>query len=261
LSEIPSVIQGLRGLEETRRLDFEQWLDANRLDAIAFPACADVGPFDSDYNPISNEIAWRNGVWVSNGNQVFRHLGIPAVTVTMGLMSDTNMPVGLTFAGKACDDDALLRYAYAFDSAGSRRIAPLRTPALQSDYFDRSTDTSSHATAERSKRASSRSINSPCITLEASISPMANDGSVTIGVRGSVVSESEIEKIMVFINGESVPIVHKGEAFSAQFQIPSSVHYALHSRWRGPYGSIVTAIARDKTGSAAARFAVVGGIA
>jgi len=84
ISEIPYIGEGLRGLEETRRLDFEHWLDANRLDAVAFPASADVAPYDSDYNPISNEIAWRNGIWVANGNQVFRHLGIPTVTVTMG---------------------------------------------------------------------------------------------------------------------------------------------------------------------------------
>lgn len=250
LSEIPFIAEGLRGLEETRRRDFENWLDADRLDAIVFPACADVAPYDSDYNPISNEIAWRNGVWVSNGNQIFRHLGIPTATVTMGLMSDTGMPVGLTFAGKAYDDNALLRYAYAFDSVGSRRIAPPRTPGIESGYFDQS-----------SRPISSRSVEGPRIALEASISPVANDGSVTIGANGSVVPDSEIEKVVVSINGVSVPVVHRGKTFRAELKLHSSVHYALHSRWRGPYGSIVTAVAWDKTGSAAARFAVVGGVA
>jgi amidase len=260
LSEIPFFAEGLRGLEETRRLDFEQWLDANRLDAILFPACADVAPYDSDYNPISNEIAWRNGVWVSNGNQVFRHLGIPTVTVTMGPMSDTGMPVGLTFAGKAYDDNALLRYAYAFDSTGSRRIAPPRTPALPSDFFEQFTPDSSHPAAERT-RLTSRSVEGPHLTLEASVSPVASDGSVIISIEGSAASQAEIEKLSVFVNGETVPVAQGGETFSAQVRIASSVHYALHSRWRGPYGSIVTATARDKTGSVSGCFKVIAGIA
>jgi len=261
ISEIPYITEGLCGLEETRRLDFESWLDANRLDAVVFPASADVAPYDSDYNPISNDIAWRNGIWVANGNQVFRHLGIPTVTVTMGLMSDIGMPVGLTFAGRAYDDNALLRYAYAFDSTGSRRIAPPRTPALHADHFEQSSVNSSHSALKTSERVHSRSTESPRLTLEASISPIANDGSVTITVTGSAVSETALEKISVFINGESIPVIRSGETFAATMQIPSSVHYALHSRWRGPYGSIVTATAHDKTGSVTGRFTVIGGIA
>jgi hypothetical protein len=140
---------------------------------VAFPASADVAPYGSDYNPISNEIAWRNGIWVANGNQVFRHLGIPTVTVTMGFMRDIGMPVGLTFAARAYDDNALLRYAYAFDSAGSRRIAPPRTPALHTDYFEQSSVNSSHSTVTTSERIRSRSTEDPRVTVEASISPVA----------------------------------------------------------------------------------------
>jgi amidase len=36
-AEIPHLAEGLRGLEETRRIDFEQWLDANDLDGIVSP--------------------------------------------------------------------------------------------------------------------------------------------------------------------------------------------------------------------------------
>jgi amidase len=75
------------------------------------------------------------------------------------------------------------------------------------------------------------------------------------------VSETALEKISVFINGASIPVIRTGETFAATMQIPSSVHYALHSRWRGPYGSIVTATAHDKTGSVRGGFTVIGGIA
>ncbi|MDO5618215.1 amidase [Kocuria sp.] len=126
VTEIPELEAGLRGLEETRRVDLEQSMDGLGLDAVVFPAVADVAPADADMNPASADLAWRNGTWVANGNLVPRHLGIPTVTVPMGTMRDIGMPVGLTFAGRAYDDTALLRYAAAFETTGptSRRTAP-----------------------------------------------------------------------------------------------------------------------------------------
>ena len=130
LEQIPLVREGLEGLERTRKVDFEDWLAQLGLDAIVFPAVADVGPADSDVNPASADLAWRNGTWVANGNLVPRHLGIPTVTVPMGLMADIHMPVGLTFAGPAYSDSDLLRMAYAYEIATRLRTVPPRTPEL-----------------------------------------------------------------------------------------------------------------------------------
>jgi len=129
--DIPHLESGMRGLEQTRSLDFEDWMAELGLDAVLFPTVADVGPADMDVNPASAELGWRNGVWVANGNLVPRHLGIPTVTVPMGMMADIGMPVGLTFAGRAYDDTALLMIAAAFEATGTRRVAPPRTPPLQ----------------------------------------------------------------------------------------------------------------------------------
>lgn len=128
--DIPHLEDGLRGLEETRRVDLETWMDALGLDAVIFPAVADVGPADMDVNPASADLGWRNGVWVANGNLVPRHLGIPTVTVPMGTMADIGMPVGLTIAGRAYDDTRLLSLAAAFEATGARRTPPARTPPL-----------------------------------------------------------------------------------------------------------------------------------
>ncbi|AXL13092.1 amidase [Microbacterium foliorum] len=130
MAELPD---GLRGLEETRRVDLEEWMDEHELDAVVFPAVADVGPADMDVNDASADLGWRNGTWIANGNLTVRHLGIPTVTVPMGLMSDIGMPIGLTFAGRAYDDSALLRLAAAFEAIGApgaRRTPPPRTPRL-----------------------------------------------------------------------------------------------------------------------------------
>jgi amidase len=127
---IPHMEEGLHGLEETRRVDLEEWMTGLGLDAVIFPTVADVGPADMDVNVASADLGWRNGVWVANGNLVPRHLGIPTVTVPMGTMADIGMPVGLTFAGRAYDDTALLGLAAAFEATGDRRTVPPRTPPL-----------------------------------------------------------------------------------------------------------------------------------
>jgi amidase len=121
---------GIEGLERTRRIDLEEWMRGLGLDAVVFPAVADVGPADADVNEESAVAAWRNGVWVANGNLAIRHLGIPTVTVPMGTMADIGMPVGLTFAGAAYSDSDLLRWAAGFESLRRRRTAPPRTPEL-----------------------------------------------------------------------------------------------------------------------------------
>jgi amidase len=127
---IPTIPEGVHALERTRQLDLEEWMDVLRLDAVIFPAVADVGPADMDVNPASADLGWRNGVWVANGNLAIRHLGIPTVTVPMGTMADIGMPVGLTLAGRAYDDVTLLRYGAAIESTAARRMTPPRTPSL-----------------------------------------------------------------------------------------------------------------------------------
>ncbi|MGO1611774.1 MAG: amidase [Brevibacterium aurantiacum] len=130
VTEIPDLEDGIRGLEVTRRIDLEEWMDVNGLDAVVYPAMADVGPADMDVNEASADLGWRNGTWVANGNLVPRHLGIPSVTVPMGTMTDTGIPIGLTISGRGWDDTKLIELAAAFEATGDRREEPPRTPRL-----------------------------------------------------------------------------------------------------------------------------------
>ncbi|WP_010486645.1 amidase [Pseudomonas sp. S9] len=129
--QITTLPDGLRALEQIRSTDLEQWMDRLGLDAVIFPTVADIGPADADVNIKSADIAWSNGVWVANGNLAIRHLGVPTVTVPMGVLADIGMPAGLTFAGRAYDDSALLSLASAYEATGSKRLNPPRTPPLQ----------------------------------------------------------------------------------------------------------------------------------
>ncbi|HEY8590920.1 MAG TPA: amidase [Naasia sp.] len=127
LTELPG---GLRGLDETRRIDLDDWMAGLALDAVVMPTVADVAPADMDVDPDSADLGWRNGVWVANGNLAIRHLGIPTVTVPMGILPDIGMPVGLTFAGRQHDDVSLLRLGAAFEAVHPARVPPPTTPAL-----------------------------------------------------------------------------------------------------------------------------------
>ncbi|KAG9896560.1 amidase signature enzyme, partial [Aureobasidium melanogenum] len=131
--DIPGLKQALHNLEARRKTDYEDWLIEEGLDAVVWPCNADVGKADADANEDSAAEAWRNGVLYSNGNCAIRQLGIPTVSVPMGVMADTKMPVNLTFAGKAYDDSALFKYAFAFEKATCLRQQPERTPALPTD--------------------------------------------------------------------------------------------------------------------------------
>lgn len=134
--DVPDIDHLLRGLEQARTADFEDWLTENGLDAVVFPAAGGVGRADLFSRTESREEAMRNGVVYSNGNRVLRHLGIPSVTVPMGVMGDIQMPVGLTFAGAAYSDDRLLDLAGAYEAATTRREPAFLTPTLPANQIE-----------------------------------------------------------------------------------------------------------------------------
>lgn len=247
LNDIPHLADGLRGLEATRELDFEAWLDAQRLDMLVFPAVADIAPADADYNPRSADIAWRNGTWVANGNQAIRHFGIPTVTVPMGTLADIHMPIGLTFAGRAYDDAQLLRAASAFEQNTRQRRAAPRTPPLPDD-----------GALPAARMIATTPL--PVLKLDAQLSAVADDGTVSITVSGSVTASAALHDLKLFVNGEAQSVQREGNDFHATVRLPFDTHYALHSRWRGPYGSLVMAQAEDVHGACAASYVVVGGV-
>ncbi|MER8645576.1 amidase [Mesorhizobium sp. M1252] len=245
LLDIPALAEGLRGLEATRRIDFEDWLDEHRLDAVVLPAVADVGPADADVNETSAAIAWRNGTWVANGNLVWRHLGIPTVTVPMGTMADIGMPVGLTFAGKAYDDAELLRLAGDYERATQRRTSPPRTPELPDDVF-----------AGRPGGLRASDAPAPRLTLVAETMGRGDQAEIAVTVE----LDAETADLKVHVNGEAVVMERSGTSFHGRILVPAGEHERMHSVWRGAYGSIVTAIVRLEDGRAAGAYVVAGGI-
>jgi amidase len=240
LVDIPDMAEGIPGLEKARKLDLEDWMDELGLDAVVFPAVADVGPADADVNEASADLAWRNGTWVANGNLVPRHLGIPTVTAPLGVMADIGMPVGLTFAGRGYDDSNLLAFAWAFDHQRNRRIAAPRTPELG--------DVSWNATGHAGE-------GTPTLAVT------ATTGEVTGGVVPiRVVINTTAAEVAVTINGVAYSGVLTDEGYVVEATVPEIEHTRIHSEWRGGYGSVIVVLARAHH-EVLGDYVVVGGVA
>jgi amidase len=246
LDRIPDLAEGLRGLERFRQARFDAWLAENRLDALVFPTLADIAPADADTNPASASIAWRNGIWVANGNLVIRHLGIPTVTVPMGVLSDIGMPIGLTFAAQPYDDTKLLRYAYAFEQSGTWRRTPGRTPPLPGDVFP-----ADGCVAPAARRGAPLSL-----TLQVSMGAQTGDSAEIL-----VAGETSAPQLDLFINGAPLECVRDGQKFTARRRLPTQAHRPRHSEWREPYGHIVLAVASGDAALPIARYLIVDGAA
>lgn len=134
--EIDGIAEALPALEAQRKRDLEDWMDEHGIDVVVFPANGDVGKADLEYNDESAKHALQNGIKYSNGNRAIRHMGVPTVSVSMGLTKTSQMPVNLTFAGKCAMDSALLKYAFEFERATKRRAVPPVVPELPSDRIN-----------------------------------------------------------------------------------------------------------------------------
>lgn len=229
--DVPSLEEGLRGLEHTRRVDFEEWMQAEGIDAVVFPTQSDVGPADADVNPASADIAWRNGVWVSNGNLVPRHLGIPTVTVPMGTMADTRMPVGLTLAGPAYSDTRLVQLAQAIGALGERRTTPPRTPALP----DEALFADPRPAAEGD--------------LSVTVDDVVRDGE-SVSVTATVAGGTAVD-VALFVDGVRVPVRVDGDRVSGVAQVSPDLYGEAVSAWVAPSGPLVVVAVRDAGGAVA----------
>ncbi|CVL02497.1 related to glu/asp-tRNA amidotransferase subunit A [Fusarium mangiferae] len=187
--EIPNLVTALQNLESKRKSAFEDWLDALKLDMLVWPCNADVGKADADINEESAKHAWLNGVLYSNGNCAIRQFGIPTVSVPMGVMADTRMPVNLTFASKAYNDKNLFRYAYAFEKGSFLRQQPLRTPQLVTDTIMGGLESKAIGSAP------------PQLTMDAKASII--DGERQLVIFGTV-DKDELRELHVYVDGEEL---------------------------------------------------------
>ncbi|KAJ5292052.1 Amidase [Penicillium angulare] len=240
--EISGMKQAVQALEDARNETFEKWMDELGLDAVVFPAIADVGAANADCDEEASRYAWSNGVKYSNGNRPIRHLGVPTISVPMGVMEDTKMPVSLTFASKAYEDTALLRYGFAFEMASKSRVQPPLTPALDSDQI---------AIGEV---ALNGTFNGPPELVVEIQEKKIHGEDVHIQVVGST-NGATLKSLSVHINGQPCNAVIDDAKWSVKRSYPVSERDGKWEKWESPTlkQTIVLVTALTDAGSTAGK--------
>lgn len=244
--QIPGIEQAIHALEDARKETFEQWMDQLGLDAVVFPANGDVGATNADADERASRFAWSNGVKYSNGNRPIRHLGVPTISVPMGVMHDTGMPVNLTFADKAYRDNDLLRYGFAFESATKHRVQPPLAPSLESDRLP----VASYAVPLPSP---------PELVVETRIKEICGSG-VIVRVEGVVKTNgARLGALDGYINGQLYQVDVKEEKWSLKASYPVSERDQDWKKWTSPAVSqtIVVVLARTNAGSTRAKLVLL----
>ncbi len=133
LHTLPGCESAVKALEGMRKALYDDWMDLQGLDLLAFPTNGDVPFANADEDLDSMRHALQDGVKYANGGRALKHLGVPCITVPMGEIEEKGMPVGITFATKGWADQDLLRFAFAYENAFKRRTVPRRAPAHPTD--------------------------------------------------------------------------------------------------------------------------------
>ncbi|KAM5362145.1 hypothetical protein ACJA88_014163 [Fusarium oxysporum] len=245
--QVENLKDALIALEDLRRKLLDDYLAEVDCDGFVFPAAGDVGAADADVNPSSALHAWKNGVYYSNGNGALRHLGIPTVTVPMGMVADKQMPIGLTFAGRAYDDERLLAWANAFEIKTGSRTPPPLTPSLQTDMI-----TLRHID-------SNTRISRPLIRVDkCRVYPLDNRDISGVSVEGALIVETnhahKVTKpepvIDIIVNGEDISA---DEIFVADAVDCMDHHVEIHFQARATTPKLAIQDRREQTMEAVAR--------
>lgn len=254
--QLPGMEEGLKSLEDARRRTLENWMESLGLDAVVFPANGDVGPSDADIDSDASRLAWRNGVLYSNGNLAIRHLGVPTISVPMGIMEDTKMPVNITFAGRSYDDNRLLEFGYAFEAATQHRQMPPLVPALDSDMFSNKIIATGPSDMERSK-----DIELPSIKVISKGKRM-NGSTVHLRAEGIVTDPTNVPTsadFTCYVNGDAHCVTIDGQKWEIDLARPLSDRESSWTRWTSPalVQTTIVLVYRSATGLAAGELIIL----
>lgn len=229
------VAPAIAGLDRARRELFEDWVTVSGLDVLAFPANSEIGPHDADVDPAAARAAWADGAVFSTTNHVLRRVGIPSVTIPMGTMADTGMPVGATICGPAWTDAHLVDIAAALEA----RLAP-RARARLPEVAELG--------AVRSPTAPARRVTSARAALTGTAT-IDEDGSVVVEVWATVDGLDEVAAVSAWVEvGAQSVVVPPIGTTAARFRLGPEVR-RLHRAARvlalltvvGPDGLVAAA--------------------
>lgn len=106
-------LESLNKMQGTMRNHIDKLLSENKLDALCGPATGAAWCID----PVNGDFWTGYGAY---GPAAIT--GYPSVTVPMGMLYD--LPVGISFIGKAFEEPGLISIAYAYEQASKNRMPP-----------------------------------------------------------------------------------------------------------------------------------------
>jgi len=96
-------------------------MDGDKLDAFVYPTWSNPPRAIGDLTSPGGD-----------NSQVYSPTsGFPAINVPMGYTRDNQLPIGVTFLGRALDESRLIRLGYAYEQATKHRRAPASTPPIK----------------------------------------------------------------------------------------------------------------------------------
>ena len=244
--EIEGIAQALPALEAQRKRDLEDWMAGLGVDAVVFPANGDVGRADLEYDDASAKHALQNGVKYSNGNRALRHMGVPTVSTTMGLLAGKDMPCNLTFAGAHGQDCQLLQFAQAFEKASVSRQKPPVTPDLPTDAIEVGLSKENEEGPEHAP---------PKLYI---MEPHLDDRTLRLSGTAGLSGDAADVEISVFVDGRLVAVEKDDFAWSIETDfepfVPAKPLYGGFSVHVGAVNVVV--VARGKSGVTAQHLSI-----
>jgi len=82
-----------------------------------------------------------------------------------------------------------------------------------------------------------------------------------VRLRVRAVPEGQDVSVRIAVNGVPARVVRDAHGATARVRLPATTHRVPHSPWRGPYGSVITAVVGVANGAVLGAYAVAGGVA
>ncbi len=112
--------QGRQRVRDGLREAVQRTMDRLHLDALVYPTWSNPPRLIGDLNTPAGD-----------NSQVFSPTtGNPAITVPMGYTRDNTLPAGMTFFGRAFDEERLIKLVYDYEQTTKWRREPSSTPPL-----------------------------------------------------------------------------------------------------------------------------------
>lgn len=203
---------------------FEDWMNAEGLDAVVWPMWPNKGP--------------TTGTII--GRDLVNFMYLPSVTVPIGVLQyDVNdparkEPLTMDITGRLFDDDGVLAIAYAYEQGTRHRYSPPLAPALEGEVFEWK--------VRRLRKWAVDDLDPPAMTLNKKVKGVKKG---EMSFDGSIKDKSGIDRIEVSVGGLLLPAVVSNKDWVAVLP-PESYDYLKST---GATSVEVLVMAVDKAGN------------